>query len=111
VYEQDDGLATDLRTRCARPYAELAEQIREADYRTGRYFSEHKLPLEDLIQMLTLDQQVLQMAQAMVDLSQRLYDAAITPDLTTVRELAVELERGQMAIENRFAEREQFLLR
>jgi hypothetical protein len=109
VYEQDDGLATDLRTRCARQYAELAEQIREADYRTGRYFGEHKPPLEDLIQMLTLDQQVLQMAQEMVDLSQHLYDAVVARDLPTVKGLAVQMDQGCRAIANRFAEREQFL--
>lgn len=113
VYDYDLDLATELRTRCSVPYAALADEVQAADYTTSHYLSQSHASLDDLVQMLALSQGVLAQAQEMVDLSQALYNAAseADPDLAVVQRACTQLDQGRLALANRFAEREQFLLR
>lgn len=109
----DLDLANELRTRCSVAYAKLADQVQAADYTTSRFLSQSKASLDDLAQMLALSQGVLDQAQQMVDLSQSMYNAAseTDPDLAAVQRACTQLDQGRMAIANRFAQREQFLVR
>lgn len=113
VYEHDLDLATALRKHGSEAYTGLADQVQAADYRTSHFLSQSAASLDDLVQMLALSQGVLAQAQQMVELSQAVYNAAsvTSPDLTVVRRGCEQLDQGRMAIANRFAEREQFLLR
>jgi hypothetical protein len=116
VYEHDldlVDLATTLRKHCSDAYGRLADQVQAADYRTSRFLSQSKTSLDDLAQMLALSQDVLGQAQQMVELSQDVYNAASasSPDLAAVQRGYEQLDQGRMAIANRFAQREQFLLR
>lgn len=113
VYEHDLDLATALRKHCSNSYAALADQVQAADYSTSHYLSQSKASLDDLTQMLALSQDVLAQAQRMVDVSQSVYNAVTVsaPALETVRRGCTDLDQGRLAIANRFAEREQFLLR
>lgn len=110
VYERDLELATGMRKHCANAYSVLADNVMAADNSTSAYLSRVRVPLDDLAQMLLLSQGVLDDAQAMVTLSQDLYQAAVAGDLETVRRGATRLDEGRLAIENRFAERQRFLL-
>jgi hypothetical protein len=109
----DLDLATTVRKHCRDAYTKLADQVQAADYTTSRYLSQSRTSLDDLVQMLALSQGVLTQAQEMVDLSQSVYNAASlsSPELETVRRGCEQLDQGRLAIANRFAEREQFLLR
>lgn len=109
----DQQLATEIRTHCSQRYAEMADKVQAADYRTSAYLSRPQVPLEDHLQMLAITQDVLSQVNAMVELSRRVYEAATQspPDLDAVRRGCRELDNGRLAIANRFAEREQFLLR
>ncbi len=113
VSEHDLDLATTLRKQCREAYAKLADQVQAADYTTSRYLSQSRTSLDDLVKMLALSQGVLDQAQQMVDLSESMYNSAsdAKPDLAVVRRACTQLDRGRLAIANRFAEREQFLLR
>jgi hypothetical protein len=113
VYEHDLGLATNLRKHGANAYDRLADQVQAADYQTSHFLSQSKASLDDLVQMLALSQDVLVLAQNMVEVSQSVYNMAIAapPDLAAVQRGSEQLDQGRLAIANRFAEREQFLLR
>jgi phage-related minor tail protein len=111
VFDQDIDLATALRTNSCKPYTALADRVRAADYRTGQYLSRDEVPLDDIIKLLALTEGVLEQAEAMIEASQDAYNAAAVGDLNHVRNTGLVLDQGCLEIGNRFAEREQFLLR
>ncbi len=110
VYEPDIKLATGLRQHCEEPYTKLADRVKAADYRTGRYLTENVVPAEDMAKLLALSEALLNDAEGMVDRSLAAYNTAMTGDLATVWRLQTELDQGCLAIANRFGERERFLM-
>ena len=110
VYNQDIDLATAMRRYCVKPYKELADTVRAAEFTTARFFQNDDIDVESLARLLELSENFLQEAEEMVRLSQDVYRAAADGDTDDVRAVLELLDQGRMTLKNRFAEREQFLM-
>lgn len=111
VYETDLDLATSLRATCVKAFADLATQMRQADYRRSPKLGADAPTLESMMALMQLNENLLGTANAMVELSKNMYNAAIEHDLDSVRSHMKQLDNGRLDLTNRFSEREQFLLR
>jgi len=110
VYNRDIDLAGAMRRYCVKPYNALADEVRAAEFATARFFQQDEIDVENLARLLDLSENLLNDAEEMVRLSQDAYRAAADGDAADVKVVLDMLDQGRMALKNRFAEREQFLM-
>ena len=109
IYQHDIELASQVRIHCCQRYQRLADWVRQMGEQAAVQLQIPALSLDALIQLLAHTQGVLDQAQAMVHLSERLYQAAVDKDREAICQISQQLEKGSLEIENRFAERDKFM--